>query len=196
MDAMHCGEFRPVLGDPGQQFHFIGAGNLDHQRARFFVQPAQCVGQGRTGQHLDGLAGKIRQPFRAHQVVVADDPLCHGADRDRELQGFVAQWHRRGQVNPAGKRQVIEFVLIGGLDELHFKAQAVGKGSNQVMLVAAGGGTLVLEECRGFADCDDQSAMRLGRFDAGAGRKSGECETADQAKQFRQRFTSVHAVTD
>jgi hypothetical protein len=150
----------------------------------------------RTGQYLDRLAGEVRQTLRPQYVVVTDDPLRHAADRGRELQGLVAQRHRGGKVHPAGQRQIIEFVGVGGLDEFRLEALAVGKGGDQVMLVAAGGVPFALEKGRRFADRHDQRTVRLGRIDAGAGREAGQYQTADQAKQLRQRFSPVSAVTD
>jgi hypothetical protein len=60
------------------------------------------------------------------------------------------------------------------------------------MLEAAGRGTLAfLEEGRRFADRDDQFAFRFWRLDARARSLAEQGKTADQAKQFRQRFPSL-----
>jgi len=85
MDVMHRGQVRTALGHARQQFHFVDTGHFGDQRTGFFIEPAQAVGQCRTGEHFDRLAGEVRQFFRPEHVIVADDPLPHRADRCRVL---------------------------------------------------------------------------------------------------------------
>jgi hypothetical protein len=123
---------------------------------------------------------------------MGDDPLLDGADRRRVLQGIVAQRHRGGQVDPARLRHFSQVVEVRRLDELHLQAQARGEGRHQVMLEAAGRGVrALLKEGGRLAHRDDQFAFRFGRLDARAGERAGQDKTADQAKQFRQRFPSL-----
>ena len=97
---------------------------------------------------------------------------------------------------PAGQRQVVQLVGVGGLDEIHLEAEAFREGSDQIMLKAACRTALALEEGRRFADRDDQPAVGFGRVDAAAGGQPDRCQTAEQVKQLGQRFPSLNAVID
>ena len=191
VDFMYRDQLRLAFGDAGQQVHFGDARNFDDLRARFFVQPAQDGRQRRARHHLDRLPGQVGKLLRSQHLVVADDPLLDAADRGRVLQSAVPERHRGGKVHPAGQRQVVQLVRVGGLDEMHLEAEAVSEGGDQVVLETAGRAAFAfLEESRGFADGHDQPAVVFGWLDAAAGGQAARDQAADKAKQFRQRFSS------